>query len=155
VQALDFGRPDSYIHLRRKSLALPSITTFNSSSQGNTMNRILLSTLVAISSIAGVNAHAESSTPAPAFEATADRAQVLAELESFRALPNNPWSPAHDPLRNFSSERSRAEVTAEYLSSRDDVAAMTREDSGSQALAQGSVTPEGEVVGAWSDATAQ
>jgi hypothetical protein len=43
--------------------------------------------------------------------------------------------------------------TAEYLSSREDVA-MTGEDSGSQALTQGSVTPDGEVVGAWSDATA-
>ena len=60
------------------------------------MNRILLSTLMAISSIAGVNARAESPTPTPVFEATADRAQVLAELESFRALPNNPWSPAHE-----------------------------------------------------------
>jgi hypothetical protein len=119
------------------------------------MNRILVSTLVAISSIAGVNARAESPTPTPVFEATVDRAQVLAELESFRALPNNPWSPAHNPLRDFRSERTRAEVRAAFLGSREDVASMTGEDSGSHALAQGSVTSEGQLVGFWSGAPAE
>ena len=44
-------------------------------------------------------------------------------------------STAYNPLKSFQGSRSRAEVRAEYIASRDSVAAMTREDSGSAYLA--------------------
>ena len=47
----------------------------------------------------------------------------------------NPWSISYNPLATFKSERSRAEVRADYLASRKAVAAMTGEDSGSAYLA--------------------
>jgi hypothetical protein len=48
----------------------------------------------------------------------------------------NPWSIAYNPLARFESSRTREEVRAEYIASRDEVAAQTAEDSGAFALAQ-------------------
>ena len=47
----------------------------------------------------------------------------------------NPWSTSYNPLKGFRSERSRADVQAEFLRSREAVSAFTGEDSGSAYLA--------------------
>ncbi len=73
--------------------------------------------------------------PVP-FVPSASRAEVRADLEAFRKSGVNPWSIRYDPVRNFRSGKTRAEVTAEYIRERDAVAAMNGEDSGSRYLAE-------------------
>ena len=63
------------------------------------------------------------------------RAAVQAQQQP-RATGDNPWSTSYNPLKSFRSERTRAEVTAEYLASRNQVSAFTGEDSGAAYLAQ-------------------
>jgi hypothetical protein len=70
------------------------------------------------------------------FISTATRAQVQAELVQFTQSGANPWSNRYNPLAGFSSQRTRAEVQAAYIASRDEVAALTGEDSGSAYLAR-------------------
>lgn len=69
------------------------------------------------------------------FTSTASRAAVQAELAAFKQSGVNPWSNQYNQLAQFSSQRSRAAVTAEYTQARDQVAAFTGEDSGSAYLA--------------------
>jgi hypothetical protein len=72
-----------------------------------------------------------------AFTPAKTRADVQAELVQFRAqYPVSPWSMRYNPLANFKSTQTRAEVTAAYIADRDEVAALTGEDSGSAFLAQ-------------------
>lgn len=73
--------------------------------------------------------------PVP-FVPSASRAEVRADLEAFKKSGVNPWSIRYDPIRNFRSGKTRAEVTAEYIRERDAVAAMNGEDSGSRYLAE-------------------
>ena len=71
------------------------------------------------------------------FASTKTRDQVNAELVQFRAdYPVSPWSFRYNPLASFKSTQTRAEVTAAYVADRDEVAALTGEDSGSAFLAQ-------------------
>ena len=70
------------------------------------------------------------------FTSTATRAEVQAELNAFRQSRVNPWSNQYNPLAQFSSKRTRAEVVAEYISAREQVAALNGEDSGSAYLAR-------------------
>lgn len=65
------------------------------------------------------------------FVSTKSRAEVRAQL--LERGPNV-WSTQYNPLAQFSADRSRAEVVAEYLASRREVAALTAEDSGSAYL---------------------
>ena len=65
----------------------------------------------------------------------------------------NPWSTSYNPLRAFKSNVSREQVVADYVASRDVVAAINSEDSGSASLAQvyaqrtnGSATLAGQPV---------
>jgi hypothetical protein len=69
------------------------------------------------------------------FTSTATRAEVRAELAGFKQSGVNPWSNQYNQLAQFSSQRSRAAVSAEYTNSREQVAAFTSEDSGSAYLA--------------------
>jgi hypothetical protein len=102
------------------------------------MNRKSL-VLAAIVSVAGFAAHAETPDVTGQFAqgATAQvtRTQVQADLTQYRQAGVNPWSTSYNPLKGFRSVRSRAEVQAEYIASRDAVSAMTAEDSGSAYLA--------------------
>jgi len=90
-------------------------------------------------SFAAIAAHADDADLSGQFAhsaaGTQTRAQVAAELAEYRQAGVNPWSTSYNPLKSFKSERSRAEVQAEYLASRNAVAAMTAEDSGSAYLA--------------------
>jgi hypothetical protein len=67
------------------------------------------------------------------FNGNLTRAEVQAQLK--QGGPN-PWSTQYNPLATFKSERTRAQVQAEYVANRDAVAAFTSEDSGSAYLAK-------------------
>jgi hypothetical protein len=69
------------------------------------------------------------------FVSSKSRAEVQAELQQFQRAGVNPWAQDYNPLQSFASGKSRAEVTAEYLASRNEVAALTGEDSGASWLA--------------------
>ena len=70
------------------------------------------------------------------FTSTLTRAQVNADLAAYRAAGVNPWAMSYQPLKYFRSATSREAVVAEYLASRNEVRALTGEDSGSAYLAQ-------------------
>ena len=103
------------------------------------MNRTILA-LAAALSLAGLSAHAETPDPSGQLAARAGsslltRAQVRAELRAFQQQGVNPWADEYDQLAAFRSSRTRTEVTTEFLRSREEVEAMTAEDSGSRYLA--------------------
>jgi hypothetical protein len=95
--------------------------------------------VIAALSVAAATAYADDADRSGQFAqsvaAGTTRAQVEAQLSDYRKAGVNPWSISYNPLKGFKSERSAAEVQAEYLASRDAVAAMTAEDSGSAFLA--------------------
>lgn len=92
-------------------------------------------TAVAVALIAVSSAYADDitvdNTP---FVSTLSRAEVNAQLQQFQHAGVNPWSIQYDPLASFHSQRTRAEVQAEYLKARAETAALTGEDSGSALL---------------------
>jgi hypothetical protein len=94
---------------------------------------------IAALSLAAVAAYADDADLSGQFANTVagsqTRAQVQAQLAEYRQAGVNPWSTTYNPLKSFKSERSRAEVQAEYIRGRDAVNAMTAEDSGSAYLA--------------------
>lgn len=96
------------------------------------MNRTLISAaVVAVAALSG-NAFAESPTVVKDnFVSTKSRAEVQADLAAYKQAGVNHWSTQYNPLRGFKSAKTRADVTAEYVASRDQVAALTGEDSGS------------------------
>jgi hypothetical protein len=69
------------------------------------------------------------------FNGSKSRAEVQAELGQYKQSRVNPWSTTHNPLASFKSDRTRAQVQADYIASRNRVAAFTGEDSGSSYLA--------------------
>jgi hypothetical protein len=69
------------------------------------------------------------------FVSSKSRAEVQADLAQFKQAGTSPWSIQYNPLRTFKSGTTRAEVTAQYVNSRDAVAALNSEDSGSAYLA--------------------
>lgn len=103
------------------------------------MNRkTAIALVVAAAAVAG-NAFAESPTALKEepFVSTASRTQVNAELAAYKQAGVNPWSTSYNPLRAFQSVKSRDQVVGEYIAARDQVHALTGEDSGSSWLAQG------------------
>jgi uncharacterized protein DUF4148 len=80
--------------------------------------------------------------PTP-FVSSRTRAEVQAELAQYKQAGVNPWSTSYNPLKYFRSAKSRAEVEQEYIASRDEVRALTGEDSGSEYLAQHRVRDAG------------
>jgi hypothetical protein len=101
------------------------------------MNRKIASTLVLAAAAFAGNAFADDitidNTP---FNSTKTRVEVQAELAQYKATGVNVWSTQYNPLRAFKSSATRAEVVAGYIASRDEVAALNGEDSGSAWLAQ-------------------
>jgi hypothetical protein len=78
-----------------------------------------------------VNPAAYGAQPA----AGVSREAVQAELAQYRREGVNPWAMSYNPLKSFKGTASRADVSAQYVESRDRVAAFTGEDSGSSYLA--------------------
>ncbi|MDB5856495.1 MAG: hypothetical protein JWQ76_184 [Ramlibacter sp.] len=70
------------------------------------------------------------------FTSTLSRAQVQADLQQARAAGVDPWAQDYDHLAGLRSDRTRAEVTAEYIAERDEVASLNGEDSGSVQMAR-------------------
>jgi hypothetical protein len=122
------------------------------------MNRSALA-LAAILSTAGFAAQAESPDPAGQYAPAVSQQQAV-QVERAKsthvAAPGNsanPWSTRFNQLDGFRSERSRADVTADYIASRSRVAAFTGEDSGAAYLAarrpvHGGATVAGQPVNA-------
>lgn len=108
--------------------------------------KIALTSLVLAAGFAG-SAFAESPLIAnDAFNSTRTRAEVQAELASYRQGGVNPWSTTYNPLRSFRGTATREAVVAEYLASRGEVRALTGEDSGSHYLAQRQLPATGTVL---------
>jgi hypothetical protein len=96
------------------------------------MNRTLIA---AIALVAASSAFAESPlVNDTTVTGAASRSEVQADLQQYKASRVNPWSTSYNQLRGFQSAKTRAQVTAEYLQSRDETAALTSEDSGSAYL---------------------
>lgn len=104
------------------------------------MNRKLATALVLTAAAAAGNAFAGNglagditidTTP---FVSSKTRAEVQAEVGQVRGV--SPWSMQYNPLAGYKGDRTRADVTSEYIASRNQVAALTSEDSGSAYLAQ-------------------
>ena len=113
------------------------------------MNRIAISSLILAASFAG-SAFAESPLQGnDVFTGAKSRAEVQAELGAYKQSGVNPWSTSYNPLKGFQSATTREAVTSAYLASRNEVRALTGEDSGSAHLAQarGSVVPSGNLAG--------
>jgi hypothetical protein len=91
--------------------------------------------IAALALVAASSAFAEGplveNTP---FTSTKTRAEVQAELQQYKASGVNPWDKAYDQLRGLQGAKTRAQVTAEFLQSRDATAAFTGEDSGAAFL---------------------
>lgn len=101
------------------------------------MNRKLATALVLAAAAAAGNAFADDITiDTTPFVSSKTRAEVQSELGNFKRAGTSPWSIQYNPLAAYKSDKSRDQVTAEYLASRNQVAAFNSEDSGSAYLAQ-------------------
>jgi len=111
------------------------------------MTRKIALALVVAAAAAG-NAFADDITvESNPFVSGRKRAEVQAEVGQYRKTGVNPWSIAYNPLRSAQGGKTRSEVVREYLGSRDEVAAMSSEDSGSAYLqARRSVVSVGPVL---------
>jgi len=109
-----------------------------------------LATLLALTASAAGNALADDITiDSTRFASSRSRTEVQAELASYKQSRVNPWSIAYDPLRNFVSSTTRAEVRASYITHRQQVADFTGEDSGAFHLSRnGGAVSDGKMVGA-------
>lgn len=113
------------------------------------MNRIVASALslaattaaiACVAAIASSNAYAETPTiDKTPFVSTRTRAEVQAELmsqpELLRAAASE-WSMQHNQAPQLKSAYSREQAKSQYKASRDEVSALTSEDSGSSYFAR-------------------
>jgi hypothetical protein len=100
------------------------------------MNRYLFASLLAIAAASANVAFADDITVDPhPFTSSLARSDVQAQLQQYKAAGVNPYASSYNQLTSFRGSRTRAEVTAEYLQSRAEVAALNGEDSGSSWLA--------------------
>ena len=100
------------------------------------MNRYLIASLLAIAAASTSVAFADDITvETHAFVPALTRAEVQAQLQQYRSAGANPWSTSYNQLAGLHSATTRAEVTAQFLQDRDEVAARTGEDSGASWLA--------------------
>ncbi|MBI2769085.1 MAG: DUF4148 domain-containing protein [Burkholderiales bacterium] len=104
------------------------------------MNRNIASALVVAAAALSANAFADDITvDNTAFVGSKTRAEVQAELGQFKKAGTSPWSTQYNPLAKFQSQATRAQVTAEYVAVRNEVAALNSEDSGSAYFAHNTV----------------
>jgi hypothetical protein len=101
------------------------------------MNRnIALSLVLATAAIGNAFAadgeFAHDQTP---FTSTASRAQVQAELAQYRHDGIDTSSYEYNPLSTFKSSMTRAQVAADYIANRDEVAAQNGEGLGAETFA--------------------
>jgi hypothetical protein len=97
------------------------------------MNRTIATALIAFSAASSAFADDITHERKP-YTTTLSPAQVQSELQQFRQSGVNPWAQGYDQLAGFQSTKTRAQVTADFLQSRDETDALTAEDSGSAYL---------------------
>lgn len=106
--------------------------------------------LAGLLAVAGLAAHAETPDPSGQYAvstaSTRTRAQTQVELTQYKQAGVNPWSTSYNPLKYFRSSKSRDHVQHEFVASRDEVRAMTGEDSGSVWLSQHHVQDAGTQI---------
>ena len=114
------------------------------------MNRTLAIAIAILATAAAAgNAFADDITvDTNPFTSSRSIAEVQAEAAQYRQSGVNPWSTSYNPLRGFQGTQSRDQVVADYIASRDRVAAMTREDSGSAYLARRAVQAPATIANA-------
>jgi hypothetical protein len=100
------------------------------------MNAKLTLTALALVAFAGSALADDPTVVNDQFVSGKTRAEVNADLQAYKATGVNPWATSYQPLKYFHSTTTRQAVTADFLASRNEVAALTREDSGSAYLAQ-------------------
>jgi hypothetical protein len=110
------------------------------------MNRFFIASALAVAAAATMSAaRADDITIDPhPFVSTRSVGEVQQELQQYKAAGVNPWSTSYNPLASFRSTTTRAQVTADFVAARDEVAALGGEDSGSMYLmahARRSVAP--------------
>jgi len=98
------------------------------------MQRIIITAVLAATCAGAALAETPNAVPEAPFVSTKTRAEVRAELAAYKSAGVNPWSISYDPLRDFRSTTSREAVAAEYLATREQMNAVTSEDSGSEWL---------------------
>jgi hypothetical protein len=103
-----------------------------------TMNRTIASILaISAAAFAGSALADDITVDTTPFASAKSRVEVQAELAQYKGAGINHWSTQYNPLKQFKSATTREQVVAEYVASRDEVAALNGEDSGSTYLAQG------------------
>lgn len=110
------------------------------------MNRKIAIALVTIAAATGSAFAEDYDNYNPTTRTSGSRAEVQAELAQFKDAGINRSSKAYNPLREFQSTTSRQAVVAQYLASRNRVAALTGEDSGSAYLARTHSTADATTV---------
>ena len=102
------------------------------------MNRqiaLALSAILGVAAATQVRAESPGIDPQP-FVSTLTRAQVIEELQAFRAAGQNPWADDYNPVAQIASSITRAQAQAGYIAERDAVNAYAAEDSGSMYIAR-------------------
>lgn len=99
------------------------------------MNRKIVSALVLAAAAGSALAEGPLQHAEP-FVGTRTRAEVQDELATYKRAGVNPWAFNYNHLRGFASSTTREQVQAEYIASRNEVAALHREDSGSAYFTQ-------------------
>ena len=107
------------------------------------MNRTCTLSIVALSlATAAGTTFADDITIDPhPFVSTKSRAEVMQEFRQHRQAGVSPWADHYDQLAGFQSGRTRADVRAEFLASREAATALSSEDSGSSYLARMNTPP--------------
>lgn len=102
----------------------------------NTAKLLLIASIAAASfAAAAADVPEANQGPDQVAQGTLSRQQVQSEFTAAKQAGVAPWASTYNPNATFRSDLTRSQVTAEYLASRDEVAAMTAEDSGSAYLA--------------------
>src|SRR5688572_31640426 len=87
----------------------------------HSMQRIVITAILAASFAGAALAESPLAVPVEPFVSLKTRSQVQTELAEYQKPGINPWSTSYNPLKYFRSTKTRPEVTAEYLASRDAV----------------------------------
>jgi hypothetical protein len=109
------------------------------------MNRKIATALVLAATTAAGSAFAETpfAVQPDNFTSTRTRAEVQAELHAYKKAGVNHWSFMYNPLRSFQSTLTREQVVADYVASREEMAAIHSEDSGSAYFSRQAGTRQG------------
>jgi hypothetical protein len=110
------------------------------------MNRnIALAIVLATASVGSAFAGEITPEPAP-FVSAISRAQVQAELAQYRRDGIDTTSYEYNPLSQFKSSTTRAQVSADYIANRDLVAALDAQARGAAAVARAADVSRGDTM---------